>query len=120
MRTRRSCGGSCSRLIQAVDFTNEHPDQAQTIVNAEIEKWTTKKLGDGLLTAAWGNLTFTVDPIASSLATSAEDAIDVGLLKDPGDLAGLYDLGPLNAILKALGRPEVMGRDRPPRSRTRR
>jgi hypothetical protein len=32
-----------------------------------------------------------------------------GLLKDPGDLAGLYDLAQLNAILKALGKPEVSG-----------
>jgi NitT/TauT family transport system substrate-binding protein len=96
--------------IRAVDFTNEHPDQAQAIVNAEIQKWTTKKLGDSLLRAAWGNLTFTVDPIASSLATSAEDAMAVGLLEDPGDLTGLYDLTPLNALLKALGRPEVMDR----------
>lgn len=95
--------------VEAVDFVNEHPDEAQAIANAEIEKWTTRKLGEDLLRASWGNLTFTVDPIASSLATSAEDAMALGLLKDPGDLAGLYELGPLNDILKALGRPEVKG-----------
>ena len=95
--------------IQAVDFCNEKPVEAQKIVNAEIEKFTTKKLGDELLTAAWGNLTFTVDPVATSLKKSADDAISLTLLKDPGDLAGLYDLGPLNAILRALGKPEVAG-----------
>jgi NitT/TauT family transport system substrate-binding protein len=95
--------------IQAVDFVNERPAEAQSIVNAEIEKWTTKKLGDRLLMSAWGNLTFTVDPIAASLRASADDAIALGLLKDPGDLAGLYDLGPLNEILEALGRPPVEG-----------
>ena len=95
--------------VQAIDFVNEHPDEAQTIVNAEIEKWTTKKLGEDLLKTSWGNLTFTVDPIASSLRGSADDAIALGLLEDPGDLSGLYDLGPLNEILDALDEPEVKG-----------
>lgn len=95
--------------VQAVDFVNDSPDQAQQIVNAEIEKFTTKKLGDDLLKKSWANLTFTVDPIASSLGKSAQDAQALGLLDDPGDLKGLYDLGPLNEILRALGKPEVSG-----------
>jgi len=95
--------------IQAVDLCNEQPAEARKIVNAEIEKFTTRKLGDKLLTTAWGNLTFTVDPVAASLRKSADDAMSLALLKDPGDLAGLYDLGPLNAILKALGKPPVAG-----------
>ena len=95
--------------VEAVDFVNDNPAEAQAIVNAEIEKFTTKKLGEDLLKAGWDNLTFTVDPVASSLGKSAEDAQSLGLLKDPGDLAGLYDLAPLNAILDALGRPEVPG-----------
>jgi NitT/TauT family transport system substrate-binding protein len=95
--------------VQAVDFVNEHPDQAQTIVNAEIEKYTTKALGTSLLTKSWANLTFTIDPIASSLAKSAQDAESLGLLENPGDLSGLYDLGPLNDILRALGKQPVSG-----------
>ncbi len=95
--------------VRSVDFVNDHPAEAQQIVNGEIEKWTTKKLSDDLLTASWGNLTFTVDPIASSLQRSAEDATSLGLLEDPGDLKGLYDLDPLNELLKALGKPEVKG-----------
>jgi len=95
--------------IQAVDFVNDHPAEAQAIVNGEIEKLTTKRLGEELLGAAWSNLTFTVDPIASSLATSAADAESLGLLDDPGDLAGLYDLTLLNGLLEALGRPPVEG-----------
>ena len=95
--------------VQAVDFVNENPAEAQAIVNAEMQKWTTKKLGEDLLKTAWGNLTFTVDPIASSLGKSAADAQSLGLLKDPGDLAGLYNLGLLNEILNALGKPAVSG-----------
>jgi NitT/TauT family transport system substrate-binding protein len=95
--------------IQAVDLCNDHPADAQVIVNTEILRWTSKALGEPLLAGAWGNLTFTVDPIASSLQKSAADAEALGLLDDPGDLAGLYDLGPLDALLRTLGRPEVSG-----------
>ena len=95
--------------IQAVDFCSDHPADAQGIVNGEIQRWTSKALGAPLLAGAWGNLTFTVDPIASSLQKSAADAEALGLLDDPGDLAGLYDLAPLDALLRTLGRPEVSG-----------
>jgi NitT/TauT family transport system substrate-binding protein len=95
--------------VRAVDFVNENPAEAQQIVNAEIEKFTTKKLSEELLTSAWKNLAFTVDPIATSLKESADDAIAEGLLKDPGDLAGLYDLTYLNSILRALDQQEVAG-----------
>jgi NitT/TauT family transport system substrate-binding protein len=95
--------------IRAVDFANDHPAEAQRIVNAEILKWTSRSLGEQLLASAWGNLTFTVDPIAGSLRKSAEDAEALGLLRDPGDLAGLYDLEPLNQLLETLGRPAVTG-----------
>jgi NitT/TauT family transport system substrate-binding protein len=95
--------------VNAVDFVNENPAEAQAIVNDEIEKFTTKRLGEELLSTAWDNLEFTIDPIASSLEESASDAQELGLLDDPGDLSGLYDLRLLNEILAALGRPAVEG-----------
>ncbi len=98
--------------LKAVDFVTAQPAAAQTIVNAEIEKYTTKQLSPELMSAAWANLEFTVDPVASSLQASAQAAQALGLLGDPGDLAGLYDLGPLNQLLAALGRPEVEGLQR--------
>jgi NitT/TauT family transport system substrate-binding protein len=95
--------------LQAVEFVNENPAEAQAIVNGEIEKFTSKKLGEELLSAAWENLSFTVDPVASSLQKSADDAQALDLLDDPGDLAGLYDLTLLNELLAASGEPEVQG-----------
>ena len=54
--------------------------------------------------APGSNLAFTLDPIASSLQGSADDAIAVGLL-DPVDLAdpGIYDLTLLNEVLAERG-----------------
>ena len=59
-----------------------------------------------VLAAAWPNLTFTVDPIASSLTSSAEEATELGLL-DETDLTGIYDLTLLNEVLQAAGKPEI-------------
>jgi NitT/TauT family transport system substrate-binding protein len=47
-----------------------------------------------------------MDPIASSLQKSAQDAIGLELL-DPVDLTGIYDLTILNQVLKDAGEPEV-------------
>lgn len=92
--------------VAANDFVNEHPEEAQQVVASAIHELTDTDLPEGTLAAAWANLTFTVDPIASSLATSAEHATALGLL-DPVDLDGIYALGPLNEVLAGAGEPEV-------------
>jgi NitT/TauT family transport system substrate-binding protein len=59
------------------------------------------------LSASFKEITFTNDPIASSLATDAQHAVAVGLLKPVNNINGLYDLGPLNKLLTAAGEPQV-------------
>jgi NitT/TauT family transport system substrate-binding protein len=94
--------------IEANDLVNSDPAQAQALTNRGIKKITTKTIADKVITAAWPNLTFTVDPIASSLKGSADHATQVGLL-DPVDLTGIYDLTLLNELLQAAGKPPVSG-----------
>ena len=60
-----------------------------------------------VIDAAWSNMRFTADPIASSLRKGAADAISVGLLDGKTKLDGIYDLTLLNEVLKAAGKPEV-------------
>jgi NitT/TauT family transport system substrate-binding protein len=94
--------------VAANDFVNQNPAEAQKAANDQIEKITQKRLSDTLIAAAWKNLTFTDDPVASSLKASADHAIALTLLK-PVDLSGIYALGPLNEVLKAAGQPELSG-----------
>jgi NitT/TauT family transport system substrate-binding protein len=61
-----------------------------------------------VLDAAWDHLHFTLDPLASSLETSAAHAEEVGLL-DPVDLDGIYALDLLNEVLEAKGQDPVKG-----------
>jgi NitT/TauT family transport system substrate-binding protein len=93
--------------VAANEFVNTNSDEAKTITNDEIGKITGKPLKAEVIDAAWPNLTFTDDPIASSLIGSAEDAVAVGLLDPVDNLAGLYDLTILNQVLKAAGQQGV-------------
>ena len=88
--------------VAANDFVNRESAEAQRLANQGIERITGKKLSDSLLTESWKNLTFTNDPIATSLTKSARDAEQVGLLKKV-DLTGIYDLSILDEVLKAAG-----------------
>jgi NitT/TauT family transport system substrate-binding protein len=92
--------------IQAIKYIQTNNADAQKAANAQLAALSGKPLKDNVVAAAFKNMTFTNDPIASSLYASAQHAQDVGLLK-PVDLKGIYDLGPLNALLKADGQPEV-------------
>jgi sulfonate transport system substrate-binding protein len=91
---------------QAVDFTNDSPEEAQAAVVSGISEITGQDVSPDLIANSWKNLTFTLDPIASSLFESAQHAEDVGLL-DPVDLDGIYDLTLLNEVLTAAGESEV-------------
>jgi NitT/TauT family transport system substrate-binding protein len=92
--------------IQSVEYLKKDTAGAKQAANAQLAALTGKPLKDNVLAAAFGNLTFTYDPISSSLYASAQHAQDVGLLK-PLDLKGIYDLGPLNQLLTADGLAEV-------------
>jgi NitT/TauT family transport system substrate-binding protein len=92
--------------LATLDAIAADPDAAQASVNAEIEEITGSAVSPEVTATAFGNLTFTADPIAASLLGSAEDAEAIGLL-DPVELDGIYDLTILNASLAERGEPEV-------------
>jgi len=89
-----------------VDWIGANSDQAKTAANAALEKLSGKALSDEVLDRAWGNLRITLDPIASSLQTSADHAVAAGTAKET-DLHGIYDLTLLNEVLKAAGKDAV-------------
>jgi NitT/TauT family transport system substrate-binding protein len=92
--------------VEANDYINSNKADAEKAANAELQALTGKALKQAALDATFKNVTFTDDPIASSLKSSAQHAEDVGLL-DHVDLTGIYDLGPLNEVLRAKGEAAV-------------
>jgi NitT/TauT family transport system substrate-binding protein len=93
--------------IQANSYINSDGTAAASVANAELTKLLGKGLKPNVLSAALPYIHFTNDPIASSLASDAQHAVAVGLLTPVKNLSGIYDLGPLNALLKAAGQPQV-------------
>jgi NitT/TauT family transport system substrate-binding protein len=94
--------------IEADELVNREPEAAKAAANAQILAATDKEIPAEVLDAAWENLTFTVDPVASSLERSASEATDLGLL-EAVDLGGIHDLTLLNELLLAAGAEEVEG-----------
>jgi NitT/TauT family transport system substrate-binding protein len=93
--------------IQANQFIANEKSAAEAAANAELASVSGKALKSSLVTASFAQITFTNDPIASSLETDAQHAVAVGLLKPVSNLSGLYDLGPLNKLLAAAGQQQV-------------
>ncbi|HEY8046623.1 MAG TPA: ABC transporter substrate-binding protein [Streptosporangiaceae bacterium] len=92
--------------IASIKYINANTSAAAAAANAELNTLLGKGLKSSALAASFKTITFTNDPIASSLATDAKHAQAVGLLQ-PVSLNGIYDLSPLNALLKADGEAQV-------------
>ncbi|HEY7078762.1 MAG TPA: ABC transporter substrate-binding protein [Nitrososphaeraceae archaeon] len=112
-----------ANIIARSDYLKNNPDIIKKFLSANIDEtiWLNKNKNTGIklfnqalknitgrtiqqdeLTDAWSRLTFTYDPIKSSLLQSANSAYDLGFLakgKERPNLSGLYDLTILNNIL---------------------
>ena len=97
-------------LIDTLTFMGANTNQAQASFNKQLASLQGgKALSSSILTSAWNRLKFTSDPFASTLETQVQHGVAVGLLKQPSNLAGIYDLAPLNGQLKAAGQQQVQG-----------
>jgi NitT/TauT family transport system substrate-binding protein len=93
--------------IEANSFIASDQSAAEAAANAELASLTGKGLKSKVLAASFAQVTFTNNPIESSLLTDAQHAVDVGLLSPVSDLSAIYDLGPLNQLLAADGQPQI-------------
>jgi NitT/TauT family transport system substrate-binding protein len=94
--------------VRAIELMNEDPEAAKATAQAELTAAGAPSLDQAVVDAAWDRLTFTWDPIASSLRAGAEDAFALGYIdEDPSNILDLYALDPLNEILEARGEAPV-------------
>ncbi|WP_432056640.1 ABC transporter substrate-binding protein [Streptomyces sp. bgisy022] len=92
--------------VRTNEWINANPEKAKASANAALEKLSGKALPTEVIDPAWKSITFLDDPLASTLDTQAGYAVKAGLLEQP-ELKGIYDLGPLNEVLKAEGKETV-------------
>jgi len=93
-------------LLDSLDYIQDNPEDAKKAVNSSIKDLTGSEMSTEVMDSAWQNVTFTYDPLASTLRTGADHAVAVGLLEKP-DLAGLYSLDTLNSLLTERGKTAV-------------
>jgi NitT/TauT family transport system substrate-binding protein len=92
--------------VEAIRFIQAQPARAQQLARGALTATGAPALAPGILSAAWEKLTFTWDPLERSMARVADDAYSVGVLEErPADIAGLYRLDDLDAVLKDRGLP---------------
>jgi NitT/TauT family transport system substrate-binding protein len=99
--------------VKALELIKSDPETAKQDVNNALQALTGSPLDSQILNSAWSQVEFTADPLKSTLVESAAHAVDVGLLEQSaiddagGNFDGLYDLDPLNKVLKKAGLDQV-------------
>lgn len=89
--------------VELTLWIRENPLEAKKILKEEIEKESGKELPQSILDAACRRIFFTYDPLVSSVLEQALAAHKAGFLKQQMDLSRLFDLDPLEEILKEKG-----------------
>ncbi|WP_030570452.1 ABC transporter substrate-binding protein [Streptomyces aureocirculatus] len=92
--------------VKTNQFIEDNPEKAKAAANAKLKQHSGKELPAKVIDPAWKSIRFTNDPLAATLDSEAEHAVQAGLLDQP-DLKGIYDLRPLNKVLKTAGEPAV-------------
>lgn len=100
-----------SALLKGQVMAEELIASSRPAAQAASGDWLATALGRPLpfsvLQSSFGQVTATEDPLASSVFMQARQAAVGGELKTAGPLGALYDLAPLNAVLRATGLPPV-------------
>jgi len=101
-----------SRIVAAnVNETlwiNSHLAQAAVLMNDTIVSQTSLGISPSEMSGSLATLSFTYDPLASSVQQQAMNAYQLGFLgKTPPNLNGLFDLTILNQVLQQDGLPAV-------------
>lgn len=99
--------------VQSLEQIEKDPDASKADVNAALQSLTGGQLDQKIIDSAWKQVEFTADPLPDTLVTSAQHAVDVGLLEQSeidaaGGLPGtLYDLTLINKSLANAGLDQV-------------
>ncbi|CAN5407278.1 ABC transporter substrate-binding protein [soil metagenome] len=88
--------------VESVDWLNTNPTEAAGVINGQIARDSGKGLEDAVIERALKSVIFSDDPQAATYPTLLKHAVSTGTAKN-GSLDGLFDLGPVNGILRVSG-----------------
>jgi NitT/TauT family transport system substrate-binding protein len=93
--------------VQTVNFLVSNPASAQIAVARKLAATAGIKMPAGVFARAFRQMKFTDDPLTAAILAESRHAAAVGLLAPVANLDGLFDLGPLNALLTSARLPRV-------------
>ncbi|MEV0526292.1 aliphatic sulfonate ABC transporter substrate-binding protein [Streptomyces sp. NPDC050439] len=92
--------------VKTNQWIKDNPEKAKASANAALKEASGKELPAEVIDPAWKSIQTTDDPLAATLGSEADHAVKAGLLEKP-NLKGIYDLKPLNKVLKGEGKSAV-------------
>jgi NitT/TauT family transport system substrate-binding protein len=96
--------------LEAVRYLDTDPSPAHVAAAKQLTEAARTALPAAVLTAGFTQLQFTVNPLAATMFAEAQHAAAAAMVQPVPSLrvlAGLFDLGPLNQLLKAARQPLV-------------
>jgi NitT/TauT family transport system substrate-binding protein len=93
-------------LYDSISAIQSDPSGTASVIATGITKASGKSFKTSLAVDSEKSITFTLDPVASSLLTVASHQSQLGLAKKQ-NLNGIFDLALANEVLKAKGQQEV-------------
>jgi NitT/TauT family transport system substrate-binding protein len=94
--------------VDAIAYITDNPDRAKELAKQELQRVGGPNLTGAVLDQAWGELRFSYDPLVAVAEQYATNAWKVGIFDTrPDNLASMFVLGDLNAILQEKGLPAV-------------
>lgn len=96
--------------VLATELMTSNRPAAMAAAGDELASMLGRRLRPSVLESAFAEVTITDDPLVPTVAAEAAHAAAAGLLKPPGSLAGLYDLAPLQNLLRAANLPGTGGK----------
>ncbi|HEY2192916.1 MAG TPA: ABC transporter substrate-binding protein [Actinomycetospora sp.] len=94
-------------LVAAEQLGATDPNAAKAAANAGLGAAGSKPLPQNVLDRAWSTVSLNPDPLAPLFPQLAQDAVTAGTAQSATNTKGLFDVGPLNQVLTAAGRPTV-------------
>ncbi len=92
--------------VDSIQWLGKHKPQAAAVVNAGLAKAAGKPLAQNVIDRSLTELTFSADPLAATFPKLLQHGVAAGVTKH-ADLSGIFDLEPLNQVLKAAGQKPV-------------
>lgn len=94
--------------VESVQWINDNlkNGKAGEVINAGLKQAAGATLPADVLARSLSALTFTADPLASTYKELLDHGVTAGVTKQ-ADINGIFDLAPLNAVLKDAGKSAV-------------